>query len=75
MLSAKLAALAKEATVEVAKQQIPAERIKVVKNLLIRYTGTDTAFPVAYPSDEKADVAVATMTRQFEELYLSRQGN
>jgi 5-oxoprolinase (ATP-hydrolysing) len=43
----RLATLAEAALAEVAAQGVPAERIRLVQRLLLRYQGTDTALAVA----------------------------
>ena len=61
----RLAALGEAARAEVASQGVPAERIRLVPRLLLRYQGTDTALPVV-PGD------AAAMRGAFEAAYRQR---
>ncbi len=61
----RLAALGDAAQAEVAAQGVPADRIRRVERLLLRYQGTDTALPVA-PAE------LAAMASAFEAAYRQR---
>jgi len=61
----RLASLGEAARAEVAGQGVPADRIRLVPRLLLRYQGTDTALAVA-PGD------AAAMCQAFEAAYRQR---
>ncbi len=54
-----------EARVDLARDGVPADRIRVTRRVRLRYAGTDTALPVPL-----ADTA--TMAASFEEAYRQR---
>ena len=60
-----LDALGEEAASEVLAQGVPAERIRRVERLLLRYQGTDTALPVV-------PAGLAAMQAAFEAAYRQR---
>ena len=63
--AAQLTQLALAAQGELAEQGVPADRIKLVQRLLLRYQGTDTALPV-----EWADLA--SLRAGFDAAYRQR---
>jgi 5-oxoprolinase (ATP-hydrolysing) len=66
-LSADLDAMAGEAVSELRDQDLADEKIDVLKKVLIRYDGSDTALEIDFgPLDQ--------MARAFEEAYKSRFG-
>ena len=64
-LQAALDRLEAQARAELAGQGVPAERIRAVHRVHLRYDGTDTALVVPAGPPE-------TMTKAFEEAYLRR---
>jgi len=64
-LRAALDRLDAQARAELASQGVPAERIRAVHRVHLRYDGTDTALVVPAGSPE-------TMAKAFEEAYLRR---
>jgi 5-oxoprolinase (ATP-hydrolysing) len=64
----RLAALTDAAVAEVQAQGVPADRIRPVQRLLLRYQGTDTALPVAV----LADSGIAGLVAGFEAGYRQR---
>ncbi len=64
-LAEKLDALAGEATGELARQGVAAERIATLRRVHLRYEGTDSALIVAHGD-------IGTMRARFEEAYKKR---
>mmetsp|Transcript_6626 Transcript_6626/g.23399 ORF Transcript_6626/g.23399 Transcript_6626/m.23399 type:complete len:1166 (-) Transcript_6626:146-3643(-) len=67
-VEAMLTELGEDAKAEVLRQEIAPERVSLVKQVLLRYDGTDTAFPVPYRHD------IPAMLKDFEALYAARFG-
>ncbi|MEQ8831966.1 MAG: hydantoinase B/oxoprolinase family protein [Alphaproteobacteria bacterium] len=66
-LESELAAMAGEAEAELLKQDVPSDRIELLRKVHIRYDGSDTALEVPFgPLDEMAEA--------FETSYRSRFG-
>ncbi|HEX7322923.1 MAG TPA: hydantoinase B/oxoprolinase family protein [Mycobacterium sp.] len=61
-LATVAAALEQTARTDLADQGIPAERIRVSRRVLLRYSGTDTSIPVRL-------AAIAAMTTEFEATH------
>jgi hypothetical protein len=64
----RLATLTDAAVAEVRAQGVPADRIRPVQRLLLRYQGTDTALPVAVQTDS----GIASLLAGFEAGYRQR---
>ena len=68
-VGARAAELAEEASAEMDGQGIDRGSLRVLKKLLLRYSGTDTTTPIAYEGDD-----VAGMREDFERTYDKRFG-